>query len=87
LSEEVSEDGKQFKIDFLAALVGMFASFSVDAYTLDHHHYIAGLACFPQLGIHPLLMYLAQASNEQESYAELGAFFHGLCMFAISFYM
>jgi hypothetical protein len=87
LSEEMREDGKQFKVDFLQALVGMFGSFSVDAYTLDHHHYIAGLACFPQLSIRPLLLYLEEASNEQEAYAEVGAFFHRLCMFAVSFYV
>jgi hypothetical protein len=79
----MSEEGKAFKAEFLSVLRGIHVSFVIDSYTLNHHHYIAGLVTCPQLGIRPFLVYLVQSSNEQRSFAEAGAFFQALCEFVV----
>jgi hypothetical protein len=82
LSNAFSAEGRILLSNWMESLEGEHVSFVLDAYTLHHRHLIAALLVTPQLERPPLLVYLVQASNEQESYAKAGLFCEMLVRFS-----
>jgi putative Mn2+ efflux pump MntP len=83
LSRSFTLAGETMLDEALSSLAGEHVAFVFDAYTLHHRHEIAGLLVTPQLGRDPLLVYLVEASNEQNSYAEAGRYCEMLVRFFV----